>query len=306
MPNPTTTQLSLGPLLFNWPPERRVDFYRRIADEAPVDTVYVGEVVCAKRLPLAESTLAEVIDRLQRGGKTVVLSTLSLIMDERELNHLKALIDSSDLMIEANDVSAMHLLDGRPHIAGPFINIYNEGTLAFAGRQGAVRAVLTSEVNGHAIAAMARSNTGVTLEVQAFGRLPLALSSRCYHARHHGLHRDGCQFVCGNDPDGLTIETLDGQPFLALNGTQTLSHTVCSLLEQAGALQNMGVSHLRLWPHDVDMPAVATLFRTVLDGRTEPADAAEQLSSFVGFAAFANGFFFAREGHRFVHGPWAE
>ena len=37
--------LTLGPLLFNWKLERRRDFYFRVADEAPVDCVYLGEVV---------------------------------------------------------------------------------------------------------------------------------------------------------------------------------------------------------------------------------------------------------------------
>src|SRR5215470_11870052 len=44
-------QLSLGPMLYNWAPERWRDFYFRIADEAPIDTVVIGEIVCSKRLP---------------------------------------------------------------------------------------------------------------------------------------------------------------------------------------------------------------------------------------------------------------
>lgn len=38
--------LTLGPVLFNWAPDNWRDFYFRIADEAPIDAVYVGEVVC--------------------------------------------------------------------------------------------------------------------------------------------------------------------------------------------------------------------------------------------------------------------
>ena len=46
------SELTLGPVLFNWQPERWRDFYFRIADEAPVATVYLGEAVCSKRAPL--------------------------------------------------------------------------------------------------------------------------------------------------------------------------------------------------------------------------------------------------------------
>ena len=47
-------EITLGPVLFNWQPERWRDFYFRIADEAPVATVYLGETVCSKRAPLFE------------------------------------------------------------------------------------------------------------------------------------------------------------------------------------------------------------------------------------------------------------
>ena len=49
------SELTLGPVLFNWQPEAWRDFYFRIADEAPVTAVYLGEVVCFKRAPLFET-----------------------------------------------------------------------------------------------------------------------------------------------------------------------------------------------------------------------------------------------------------
>ena len=56
--------LTLGPLLFNWKPERRRDFYARVADEAPVDCVYLGEVVCSKREPFFVDDLPTIAERL--------------------------------------------------------------------------------------------------------------------------------------------------------------------------------------------------------------------------------------------------
>ncbi len=35
-----TGELTLGPVLFNWAADR--DFYFRVADEAPLDIVYLG------------------------------------------------------------------------------------------------------------------------------------------------------------------------------------------------------------------------------------------------------------------------
>ena len=50
----TNPALTLGPCLFNWKPETLRDFYFRIADEAPVTIVYLGEIICSKRAPLFE------------------------------------------------------------------------------------------------------------------------------------------------------------------------------------------------------------------------------------------------------------
>ncbi len=295
-------QLTLGPILYNWPAETIADFYRRIADEAPVDVVYVGEVVCSKRAPTLETQLPEVIDRLRRGGKRVVLSTLALIMSEREAAWVAELAEASPVIVEANDVSTIRLMTGRRHVVGPFVNIYNEGGLAVVARAGATIVALPSELPAPALGALARAAAAmpVALEVQVFGRLPLAISSRCYHARSRGLHRDGCQFVCGDDPDGLAVDTLDDQPFLAINGTQTLSHKVASLIDELHTLTRLGIRRFRLWPQAVDMVAVAELHREVLSDALAPDAGAARLSQLVTFAPFANGYFKGVAGVRHV------
>ncbi len=53
-------ELTLGPILFHWPAEQKLDFYARIADEAPIDTVYLGEVICSKRSPFFDKHYDEV------------------------------------------------------------------------------------------------------------------------------------------------------------------------------------------------------------------------------------------------------
>jgi collagenase-like PrtC family protease len=75
--------LTVGPLLFNWTVDAFVDFYARIADEAPVDRVVIGESVCSKRLPFYADCLPAIIERLQRGSKQVILSSLAMITLER-------------------------------------------------------------------------------------------------------------------------------------------------------------------------------------------------------------------------------
>ena len=85
---------------------------------------------------------------------------------------------------------------------------------------------------------------GVSIEVQVFGRVGLALSARCYHARAHGRTKDSCQFVCNEDPDGMTLRTLEDKPFLTVNGIQTMSHDYLNLIGELAELQAMGVTPL--------------------------------------------------------------
>jgi len=299
----TTTgkaKLTLGPLLFNWPADRVREFYGRIAEEAPVDTVYLGEVVCSKRAPLLGPALAEAAERLCAAGKEVVASTLALVLDAKDMAMVTAAADDETLLVEANDTAALAQLAGRHHTIGPYINVYNEGTLACLAENGAMRVCLPPELHRGAIAALAASGHA-ELELQVFGRLPLALSARCYHARAHGLHKDNCRYVCSEDPDGMPVETLAGEPFLTVNGIQTLSNSYCNLIHELGDLMEIGVRRFRLSPQDGDMIAVARLFRKTLDGVMEAKDADAELAALLPEIAFSNGYYHRREGLALIH-----
>lgn len=294
-----TKSLSLGPVLFHWDAKAKRDFYFRIADETCFDIVYVGEVVCSKRTSFFAPYLPEVIERLQRGGKQVIFSTLALIMSEPEMAQIKELAKNTDLLIEANDIGTTALLAGCPHMIGPFVNVYNEGTLEYLASQGAIRISLPWELTSVSLTALAKF-TNVELEVQVFGRVPLAISARCYHARAHGLHKSNCQFVCADHKNGMNVETLDGEDFLAINGCQTLSHTVNNLIGELDGLQSMGINAFRVWPHAIDMGVVGQAFRDVLDGVKSAPEARKELGEQISFAPFANGFYHGEEGAVYV------
>jgi collagenase-like PrtC family protease len=278
------------------------DFYFRIADEASVDVVYLGEVVCPKRLPSIEPYLPEISERLAAAGKEVVHSTLALVMNDRELESVRAAVADQELLMEANDVSVLALMAGRPHVIGPFINVYNEDTLRFLARRGAVRVSLPNELTAASVAVIAGEAGCVDIEVQVFGRLPLALSARCYHARNRRLTKDSCRYVCAEDPNGMALATINGMPFLAVNGVQLLSYAVCNLVRELPMLVRSGVGLFRLWPLAIDMVAVARIFRDVLDRRIAATEAEAHLMDLVGGLPFANGFHHGREGAAFVHG----
>lgn len=293
-------QLTLGPVLYNWQPEAWRDFYFRIADEAPVDAVVVGEAVCSKRSPFFEAHMPAVIERLATGGKQVILASLMLISLRRERRQAAELAETGEFMVEANDLACLGALAGRPHAIGPFVNTYNEATGSYFAARGARRICLPPELPLASIRTIAAALPEVAIEVFGFGRAPLAIAARCYHARLHKLSKDNCRFVCEQDPDGLTVTTLDGEAFLAMNGVQTLSHACMNLLADAAALAAAGVGSLRLSPQHCDMVAVARNFRDVLDGRSAPDAAMQELARIYPHAPFTNGFLHAQPGARFI------
>lgn len=284
-------KLTLGPVLYNWKPEAWRDFYFRIADEAPVDTVAVGEVVCSKRTPFFDDQLAAVIERLTASGKNVLASSLALVTLDRERRRIEETARDGQLMLEANDVTCHAFVAGRPHAIGPFVNVYNEGTARWLAAQGARSICLPPELPYRSIAAIALAMTRqADIEVFAFGRTPLAISARCYHARLHKLSKDNCRFVCGADPDGLAVDTLDDQRFLVMNGVQTQSHACTNLIRDLDDLVSAGVTALRLSPQHCDMVAVARTFRSVLDGAMEAEEGMARLAAIYPDVPMTNGF----------------
>ena len=271
-------ELALGPCFFNWPKDRLRDFYAAIADEAPVDRVYLGEVVCGKRAPFTDKLWPEVIARLERAGKTVVTSLLALPITARDrwTTTEKA---KKAAHVEINDLGALGDREDGPFAVGPFVNVYNEATLALLRDRGGESWCPPVELPLADIATIAAAVPEVAVELFAFGRLPLAVSARCYHARAFDRAKDNCQFVCDRHGDGMGVDTLDDQPFLAVNGIQTLSHGVQLATLAPATLAESGVRRLRLSPHGVDMTTVAWTFRSLLDGALAPDAAARRLEA---------------------------
>lgn len=259
--------LALGPILYHWPADKVRDFYAAIADEAPVERVYLGEAVCGKRIPRLRKAMDVAAQRLARAGKEVVWTSLAMPATPGERRVQAGLLGVGESLVEINDVSGlMQLSSGRPFVAGPLLNIYNEAAAAELMNRGCVRLCGNVELSLEALGAIHRAVPTLELELFAFGRLPLALAGRCHHARLHDLHKDSCQFVCERDPDGLDVRTLEGAPFLALNGVQVVSHGVQLASPPVDELSAAGLTALRLSPHDLDMVEVARAFRAYADG----------------------------------------
>src|SRR5690606_29963459 len=168
-------------------------------------------------------------------------------------------------------------------------NVYNAATARLLASRGAETICLPPELPMESISAIAAGAPQADYEVFAFGRIPLAISARCAHARSKGHIKDNCQFVCRDEPDGLPVRTLDRQSFLVLNGVQTVSHTCQMLADEIPALRDVGISRFRLSPQDCDMVEIAAVFTDVLQGRIGGDEAAASVEAIYPGVPLSNG-----------------
>jgi collagenase-like PrtC family protease len=274
-------RLSLGPVPYYWTRDTLLAFYAEVADSA-VDIVYLGETVCAKRRGLRLDDWLALGDELSAAGKQVVLSSLALIEAESELKTLRRLCNNGRFLVEANDMAAVQQLAGLPFAAGPFVNIYNDRTLDALARLGLQRWCMPVELSRETLAAIqSKRPGGIETEVYAWGRLPLALSARCFTARAHGLQKDDCHYRCLDHPDGMLLETQDDQRFLCLNGIQTQSAQTYSLLHAMADMRSLGVDILRISPQSQHTPEVIKAFADVREGSRDSNDLLQELTGYM-------------------------
>ena len=274
-------KLSLGPIQFFWQKETLLEFYLQMLD-APLDIIYLGEIVCSRRQKMRFDDWFGLAQDLADSGKEIILSSQVLLESESDLKRLRKITGQTQFKIEANDMGAVKLAreHGIPFVAGASLNIYNEATLQLFQNLGAYRWVAPAELARDKVAAIALSDTSVETELFAWGKIPLAYSSRCFTARHYNLNKDSCEFRCLDHEHGLTMNTREHKPFLTINGIQTMSYGSQMLLPHHQEIADAGVGVLRLSPQLIEMPRIIELHRAVLDGTTDADTACAELQEY--------------------------
>lgn len=290
-------KLTLGPIPYYWGVKEALRFYETIAG-TEIEEIYLGESVCSKR-QISLDRLLGIVRMLEASGKRVILSTLALAITEEEMEFTRRLCDLPYL-IEANEMGVVALCEerGRTFIAGPYLGVYNPPSLAFLRALGARRIVLLPELSE----AVLRAGLEIPMEREVLGCGPLtvALSGRCYTARALEVSKARCALVCGDYPEGMPLETLDGIPLYRLNGTEILSAPYHCLIEHLDGLRDAGATHCRILPQREGTPEVIDLFSRVLSGRMGGAEAVERLRVLAP-APLCNGWFFGKPGYEYVN-----
>ncbi|WP_299787119.1 U32 family peptidase [uncultured Shewanella sp.] len=241
---------SLGPLLYCWPKDKVMEFYRSVADSS-IPLVYLGETICSRRREVKFSDYMELANILRESGKEVVISTLALLEAPSEYSELKRQVDNGEFIIEANDMGAVQAAKerGLPFVCGPTVNNYNLASLKKLHTWGMQRFVMPVELSKNWLnTVISEEKPAFEVEVFGHGYLPLALSARCFTARHQGLAKDKCQTICISNPKGLLAQTQESQPLLRLNGIQTQSAASIDLSPEIDVMRKMGVDYFRVSP----------------------------------------------------------
>lgn len=257
-------ELALGPFTRNWPKARLLDLYAAVADEAPIDRVYLGEVVCGKRATLTDGIWPVVVERLRRAGKPVVVSLLARPTTARE-RWLTTRAARGEDLVEVNEIGALAVRGARPFVAGPFLDVHNGAALGLLAGRGCESWCAPPALAFEDVAAIARAVPEVAVERLVLGDVPAAVLEHCGHADRHGRARDGCLFACGEESEAAGTTDAAAWP---TDDLDTLD---------PGRLAASGIRRLRLPAQSFDIAAVAELLRRLLDGALERPVAAERL-----------------------------
>ena len=290
-------KLSLGPIQYFWPAQRVYSFYEQVKNW-PVEIVYLGENVCAKRRELKLDDWIRIAEELTAAGKQVILSTQVLLETDSELSRLRRICENKTYKVEANDLSAVYILKGvRKFIAGPHINIYNVNTLKFLYELGVDRWVMPIELSAYALEKILVDKPDkLETEVFTYGHIPLAFSARCFTARMHNRLKDQCGFLCLQDQQGVALYTQDSHKLFNINGIQLQSGVPCNLIAAIEQMRDLKVNVVRLSPQPDDMKTIVEIFRHAIDNTLSKTDIEAWTAEQAHGGKWCNGYWYAQPG----------
>jgi collagenase-like PrtC family protease len=282
-------KFSLGPSQFFWT-KAEVEAYYHQAKGSEADIIYLGETVCSKRRELrAKDWLGLAKDLAGNVDKEIVLSTMTLLESPSEIQTMRKLCDNGELLIEANDLSAVQIMHEfkMPFVAGPAINCYNLATLKVLMKQGMSRWVMPVELSGDWLKTLLQQAADENIrskfecEVFAWGYMPLAYSARCFTARSENKSKDDCKYCCIKYPLGRKMNSREGERVFVLNGIQTMSGYQYNLINEVPDMADIGVDIVRISADSIEaFNKVSAYKKQLIKAQNYPLNGTEECNGY--------------------------
>lgn len=236
---------------------------------------------CFTHIPLSDDDYRKATNMVRKAGRQLAFAT-PRIVKEAQLKYFDRLfalwseLEPDFVYISNNGLWSIAVKHGLKPVADMSLNIFNYQSLEFWKEQGAVGAVISSEMTMGQVEHLA-SVSPVPIECMIQGRLEMMVSEYCVGGSFLGdLHKGACKFNCS---ESLFLEDRKDAKFPIATDQFCRMHVLnaheLSMTANVQLMAEIGVSSLRIDGRNYDeqrLGELITMYKNILGGAVEAPD----------------------------------
>lgn len=236
---------------------------------------------CFTHIPLSDEDYRKATNMVRKAGRQLAFAT-PRIVKEAQLKYFDRLfalwseLEPDFVYISNNGLWSIAVKHGLKPVADMSLNIFNYQSLEFWKEQGAVGAVISSEMTMGQVEHLA-SVSPVPIECMIQGRLEMMVSEYCVGGSFLGdLHKGACKFNCS---ESLFLEDRKDAKFPIATDQFCRMHVLnaheLSMTANVQLMAEIGVSSLRIDGRNYDeqrLGELITMYKKILGGAVEAPD----------------------------------
>lgn len=236
---------------------------------------------CFTHISLSDEDYRKATNMVRKAGRQLAFAT-PRIVKEAQLKYFERLfalwseLEPDFVYISNNGLWSIAVKHGLKPVADMSLNIFNYQSLEFWKEQGAVGAVISSEMTIGQVEHLA-SVSPVPIECMIQGRLEMMVSEYCVGGSFLGdLHKGACKFNCS---ESLFLEDRKDAKFPIATDQFCRMHVLnaheLSMTANVQLMAEIGVSSLRIDGRNYDeqrLGELITMYKKILGGAVEAPD----------------------------------
>lgn len=236
---------------------------------------------CFTHISLSDEDYRKATNMVRKAGRQLAFAT-PRIVKEAQLKYFERLfalwseLEPDFVYISNNGLWSIAVKHGLKPVADMSLNIFNYQSLEFWKEQGAVGAVISSEMTMGQVEHLA-SVSPVPIECMIQGRLEMMVSEYCVGGSFLGdLHKGACKFNCS---ESLFLEDRKDAKFPIATDQFCRMHVLnaheLSMTANVQLMAEIGVSSLRIDGRNYDeqrLGELITMYKKILGGAVEAPD----------------------------------